>query len=132
VATVNIADDTFIVAAPSVVAATVADEASWRRWWPDLELAVTRDRGEQGLEWSVRGPLSGSMEIWLEPVADGVVLHYLLRADEGGHSRPDRWRHQRTRDWKRQVHLLKDQLEGGREAGRARHSTVKEPGRSAE
>jgi hypothetical protein len=29
----------------------------------------------------VRGALVGTMEVWLEPVLDGTVLHYFLRAD---------------------------------------------------
>lgn len=30
------------------------------------------------------GRLAGSMEIWLEPVAEGVVAHYFLRLDATG------------------------------------------------
>jgi hypothetical protein len=119
VAPVEIADDTFIVAAPLDVAAVVADAARWRLWWPDLELTVTRDRGPAGVVWAVRGPLEGEMEIWLEPVADGVVLHYLVRADTAD-QRPDRLRQRRTRDWKRHAQRLKDELEAGREPGRPR------------
>ena len=118
VTVVEIADDTFIVAAPDVVAAAVADVRRWDGWWPDLELVVTRDRGLQGLVWSVGGALSGTMEIWLEAVADGVVLHYLVRAEAAADRRPDRLRERRTKDWKRQVHRLKDELEAGREPGR--------------
>ena len=132
VGTVEIADDTFIAAAPSVVASAVADVESWRRWWPDLELVVTRDRGVQGLVWSVRGPLSGTMEIWLEPVADGVVLHYLVRADPAVRRQPDRWRDRWTREWKRHAHLLKDELERGREPGYASIVAVKERERPAD
>jgi hypothetical protein len=42
---------------------------------------VYLDRGDQGLRWTVRGALTGSMEIWLEPMLDGTLLHYFLRAD---------------------------------------------------
>jgi hypothetical protein len=128
---VEIADDTFIVAAPLDVAAVVADAGRWRQWWPDLELTVTRDRGSAGLVWAVRGPLEGEMEVWLEPVADGVVLHYLVRADTAD-PRPDRLREQRTRAWKRHAHRLKDELETGREPGRPRRTAVKERGTGAE
>jgi hypothetical protein len=123
---VEIADDTFIVAAPSVVAAAVADARRWRTWWPDLELVVTRDRGPEGLVWSVRGALSGAMEVWLEPVADGVVLHYLVRAGTTAPGRADRLREQRTRAWKGHVHRLKDELEAGREPGCGTPPAVKE------
>lgn len=130
-AAVEIADDTFIVAAPADVAAVVADEARWRQWWPDLELTVVRDRGPAGLVWAVHGPLEGEMEIWLEPVADGVVLHCLVRADTADRH-PDRHREQWTRAWKRHAHLLKDQLEAGREPGQPRKAAVKERGPTAE
>ena len=130
-ARVEIADDTFIVAAPADVAAVVADAGRWRLWWPDLELTVARNRGPAGVVWAVRGPLEGEMEIWLEPVADGVVLHYLVRADTAD-PRPDRLRERRTRDWKRNVHRLKDELEAGREPGLPRRAAVKERGTGAE
>jgi hypothetical protein len=131
VARVEIADDTFIVAEPRDVAAVVADARRWRLWWPDLDLTVTRDRGPAGVVWAVRGPLEGEMEIWLEPVADGVVLHYLVRADTAD-PRPDRLRERRTRDWKRHAHRLKDELEAGREPGHPRTAAVKERGTGAE
>jgi hypothetical protein len=131
VALVEIADDTFIVAAPTEVAAVVADEGRWREWWPDLTLTVVRDRGTAGLVWAVRGPLDGEMEIWLEPVADGVVLHYLVRADPAD-PRTDRVRDRRSRAWKVHAHRLKDELEGDREPGRPRQAAVKEPGPAAE
>ena len=127
---VEIADDTFIVAAPLDVAAVVADAGRWRLWWPDLELTVTRDRGPAGVVWAVHGPLEGEMEIWLEPVADGVVLHYLVRADTAD-PRPYRLRDRWTRGWKRHARRLKDELEAGREPGRPRRA-VKERGKGAE
>jgi len=77
----DIADDTFVVAATAAVAEVVRDPASWRAWWPDLELTVTEDRGLKGMRWSVAGAVLGSAEIWLEPCGDGVVVHWYLRAD---------------------------------------------------
>lgn len=118
-ASVDIADETFIVAAPAVVAAAVGDPARWHRWWPDLELDMVRDRGDEGIAWTVRGAVVGEMEIWLEPFADGVILHHLLRADAPG-KRSHRWWDARTRAWKRHVHRLKDELEAGRAPGQAR------------
>mgnify|MGYP000987880945 CR=1 FL=1 len=81
---IQIADETFIVADPAEVGAAVADPASWRRWWPDLHLTVVEDRAEKGHRWTVGGALTGTMEIWLEPVLDGVVLHYFLHAEPAG------------------------------------------------
>jgi hypothetical protein len=80
---VDIADDTWIAASRDRVAGAVADPANWRRWWPDLDLAVDELRGPLGVRWFVRpsaaSPSTGSMEVWLEPCRDGVLLHYFLR-----------------------------------------------------
>jgi hypothetical protein len=81
---IQIADETFVAADPVEVGRAVGDPASWRRWWPDLLLTVVEDRGEMGLRWTVAGALTGTMEIWLEPVLDGVVLHYFLHAEPSG------------------------------------------------
>jgi hypothetical protein len=81
---IQVADETFIAADPMRVGAVVADPASWRRWWPDLRLEVIQDRGALGLRWGVTGPLYGTMEIWLEPWMDGVLLHYFLHAEPSG------------------------------------------------
>jgi len=92
----DIADDTFVVAALTTVAEVVRDPASWRAWWPDLEPTVTADRGLKGVRWSVSGAAVGSMEIWLEPWGDGVVIHWYLRAEPGRVARrPDRERARR-------------------------------------
>jgi hypothetical protein len=114
----DIADDTFVVASPATVAALVHDPASWRAWWPDLEATVTRDRGVKGVQWSVIGAAIGSMEIWLEPWGDGVLVHWYLRARPARPGRrPERERARWVRHWKEQVHAVKDRLEAGREPG---------------
>ena len=66
---IQIADETFVAADPVEVGRAVADLASWRRWWPDLRLTVVEDRGAVCHRWTVTGALTGTMEIWLEPVA---------------------------------------------------------------
>lgn len=76
----DIIDETFLAVPPSTVAAVFADPSRWRLYWPDLRLEIYADRGDQGLRWIVRGALAGSMEVWLEPVLDGTLLHYFLRA----------------------------------------------------
>jgi hypothetical protein len=81
---IQIADETFIAADGALVGAAIADRSQWRRWWPDLQLQVTEDRAEKGLRWAVTGALTGTMEIWLEPSLDGVVLHYFLHAEPTG------------------------------------------------
>ena len=81
---IQIADETFVCADPVDVGAAVADPANWRRWWPDLRLTVIEDRGPMGHRWTVTGALTGTMEVWLEAVLDGVVLHYFLHAEPSG------------------------------------------------
>lgn len=81
---VQVADATFVAADAARVGVAVGDRASWRRWWPDLRLEVIEDRGEKGIRWAVTGPLTGTMEVWLEPALDGVLLHYFLHAEPSG------------------------------------------------
>ena len=84
---IQIADETFVAADGARVGAAVADPSSWRRWWPDLRLQVVEDRAEKGIRWTVTGALTGTMEVWLEPMMeglDGVVLHYFLHAEPTG------------------------------------------------
>jgi hypothetical protein len=81
---IQIADETFVAADSALVGAAIADRSSWRRWWPDLLLEVVEDRAEKGMRWTVNGPLTGTMEVWLEPSLDGVVLHYFLHAEPAG------------------------------------------------
>jgi hypothetical protein len=112
---VDIADETYVARPAAALAALVAEPSSWSRWWPDLDLRVTRDRGDKGVQWAVRGALAGSMEIWLEPVGAGVVLHWFLRAEPPAPLTPRRAvreRERRVRDWKRHAFALKDRAEG--------------------
>lgn len=113
---VDLVDDAFIAAFPALVARAVADPCRWRRWWPDLHLTVTRDRGVKGQQWAVEGALAGTAEIWLEPWGDGVLVHHYLRVDPPA-LRSGRWlrreRRRRALSWKRSVHALKDELESG-------------------
>jgi len=81
---IQIADETFVAADPAEVGRAIGDPMSWRRWWPDLLLTVVEDRADKGHRWTVAGALTGTMEIWLEPVLDGVVLHYFLHAEPSG------------------------------------------------
>ena len=77
----DVVDETFLAVPPGSVAKVFADPESWPRFWPDLRLDVYADRGEEGLRWTVRGALVGTMEVWLEPMLDGTLVHYFLRAD---------------------------------------------------
>ena len=122
----DVLDETFLAVAPRSLAAIFADRARCRRFWPDLRLSVYADRGEQGLRWTVRGALVGTMEVWLEPVLDGTVLHYYLRADpvaSDGSAAAATPRaaaaevRRRQLAAKRLAFALKDELEGEREIG---------------
>lgn len=81
---IQIADETFVCADPLEVGRAIADRANWRQWWPDLRLTVIEDRGPMGHRWTVTGALTGTMEIWLEAVMDGVILHYFVHAEPSG------------------------------------------------
>lgn len=81
VTTIQVADETFVAAAPAAAGAVVNDRSRWRRWFGDLRLEVVEDRGDAGVRWRVAGPITGTMEIWCEEVLDGFVLHYFLHAE---------------------------------------------------
>lgn len=81
---IQVADETFVAADPAAAGRAVADRAGWRRWFPDLVLDVVEDRADKGVRWSVSGPLTGTMEVWLQPMLDGVLLHYFLHAEPAG------------------------------------------------
>jgi hypothetical protein len=115
-----VVDETFVAVPPDVLAAEFATPARWHTLWPDLDLEVMTDRGPAGFRWTVTGALVGSMEVWLEPVLDGTVLHYFLRA-ESPTPRPARWAaaeaQRRQRAAKAIALACKDRLEAGRAAG---------------
>ncbi|WP_054813248.1 hypothetical protein [Nocardia arizonensis] len=84
---IQVADETFVAADGAAVAAVLGGPNNWRAWWPDLTLEVREDRGDKGIRWSVSGALSGTMEVWLQPCLDGVILHYFLHAEPQGAQR---------------------------------------------
>ena len=121
--TIQVADQTFVAAPGARVAEAVSSPSSWRTWWPDLTLDVREDRGDKGIRWSVGGALDGTMEVWLEPALDGVIVHYFLHAEPGGATRGPRevLELNRTRRvaGKRMSFEVKAALEAGRPAGEA-------------
>lgn len=124
---IQIADETFVVADPAKIGRYIADPAKWHRWWPDLRLTVVEDRAEKGHRWTVTGALTGTMEIWLEPVLDGAILHYFLHAEPSG---PAAWQlakmdlakmtHQRRVAGKDMAFEVKQRLEATRPVGVSR------------
>ncbi|WP_086821209.1 polyketide cyclase / dehydrase and lipid transport [Allokutzneria sp. NRRL B-24872] len=115
---VDVLDEIFLAVPPATVAAVFADSVAWRRFWPDLRLEVYADRGVEGLRWTVDGALVGTQEVWLEPVLDGTLLHYFLRADPppGGSVRPGEAQ-RRQLAAKRVGFAVKARLEAGRAPG---------------
>jgi hypothetical protein len=120
-AAIDVVDETFLAVPPGTVKAAFADPGAWRRYWPDLRLEVYTDRGDEGLRWTVKGALVGTMEVWLEPILDGTLLHYFLRATPtSGSVRPRDLRREfdrRARAAKAIALELKEILEDGREPG---------------
>jgi len=140
--TIDLVDETFIAVDRGILAPIVADQRRWRSWWPHWRMSVFMDRGEQGIRWSISGPLVGSCEIWLEPMLDGVLLHYYLRADptrprqpaiarelpasHRGHRIAATLRRQHALAWKSHAWVLKDELEGGRRPGQAARGRIEQ------
>ncbi|MCE9515165.1 MAG: polyketide cyclase / dehydrase and lipid transport [Mycobacterium sp.] len=121
---IQVADETFIAADPAAVGAAVGDRSAWRRWFADLMLEVVEDRTDKGVRWTVGGPLTGTMEIWLQPMLDGVVLHYFLHAEPTAAAgrKPAKptlasINHQRRVAGKRMAFEIKNTLEATRPVG---------------
>jgi hypothetical protein len=117
-------DETWIAAPPAAVASLIADSARWADWWPDAPLEVREDRGPEGIRWAIAagGEVEGSVEIWLQAVRDGVVLHYFVRADHlptpWPRRRLNRERIRLQRRAKRVFWAVKDEREAGARADR--------------
>ncbi|MFD4368839.1 SRPBCC family protein [Rhodococcus sp. NPDC058521] len=121
---IQVADQTFVAAPPERVARALGSPSRWRRWWPDLQVKVGEDRGEKGIRWTVDGPLVGTMEVWLEPALDGVIIHYFLHAEPASEqSRANldlaALNRERRVQGKGMSFEVKKELEHGRPAGEA-------------
>ncbi len=70
------------------------------------------------------GPLTGTMEVWLEPSLDGAIIHYFLHCEPTGVA-PDRvaeldlaaMNRERRVAGKKMTFEVKARLEAGRPAG---------------
>lgn len=133
--TVDLIDETYVVAAPTALAARLRNADGWL---PGLDFTVFQDRGDSGVRWTVTGALVGTAEIWLEPHRDGAIVHFYLRAEptrrgsateplQGGERRQRRTaarlRRRYTRAVKQAINSLKDELEAARPAGMPRGAT---------
>ncbi|GAA2790389.1 polyketide cyclase / dehydrase and lipid transport [Kribbella solani] len=121
--TLDISCDDFVVADPAYVAERLGTDTLWREWWPELTLTPTERRGAKGVRWAVTGAAIGTAEWWLEPVRDGVVVHWYLRVDP---ARPVRGRalarlkERYVAAYRERIWRFKDAAEAGRAAGERR------------
>lgn len=113
--TLDIVDETFIVAPLAELLETLCDEAAWRAL--GLDLTCYEDRGDLGKRWTLSGRLSGTAEVWLEPGFDGVTVHVYLRADPVGRGNARRLRSRYARPVKRWVLDVKAGYDRARPAG---------------
>lgn len=116
---VDLADDSFIRAAPAVVRREMSSDF-WRSCWPDLAFELYHDRGDEGARWYVSGALTGVAEVWLEPYRDATLVHVYLRGDPERPLRSRRRAVRLTRRYalalKRAGFELKDRLEAAADA----------------
>ena len=107
---IDTSDEVFVVASPCSIADHVKDSRRLSAWFPGVVLSVIEDRGCAGMRWAATGAVSGTAEIWIEPVMDGAVIHTFLRG-EVATSKP--W----PLTVKKAAFSIKDALEAGRVAG---------------
>ncbi|GIL28810.1 polyketide cyclase / dehydrase and lipid transport [Actinocatenispora comari] len=125
---VDVLQETFVAAAPRLVADALAEPAVAADLWPDLTVTVTQRRGLEGQRYAVHGAWRGTAELWLEPCADGVLVHSYLRLDPTAGpvsarvARREADRRQRTMRWGLWRH--KDRIEAGRAPGEAAVGTM--------
>jgi aminoglycoside phosphotransferase len=124
---VDIADDSYIVAAPSEVAARLRGSGFWRSCWPGVVLTSYHDRGAEGMRWYATGAMVGTAELWLEPFRDGTLVHVFLRADpptELSGQRLEALRRDHVLALKAALFAVKDELEADRAPGTRRPDRV--------
>ncbi len=79
--TIDIGDETYVAVPPDVVAPALTAPTLLAEWFPRQTFRVFMDRGEKGTRWSVTGEVEGSMEVWLEPMAGGTLVHWFVRGE---------------------------------------------------
>jgi hypothetical protein len=114
---VDIIAESWLRVSPNVAAPMLREPERLLEWFPELELTVFMDRGEQGTRWSMAGALLGSMEVWLEGWREGCIVHWYVRGDVPPVDRPTSPRRARivTEDLHtrivRHMHAFKDRVE---------------------
>ena len=110
-ALVDVADETFVRAAPLTVRAALDAPGLLDRLWPGIERRVAQDRGAKGVRWWASGEVVGRAEIWLEEIPGGTIVHHFVHGERQG-SGACRWELRHRRRWKNGIHEIKDHLEG--------------------
>jgi ribosome-associated toxin RatA of RatAB toxin-antitoxin module len=116
----DISCDDLVVADPAYVAARLGADTLWREWWPELTLTPSERRGLEGVRWAVTGAAIGTAEWWLEPVRDGVVVHWYLRVDPAKRSSTrslNKLKERYVARYRNRIWRFKDEVESGRAAG---------------
>ena len=119
----DISCDDLVVADPAYVAERLGSDTLWHEWWPELVLTPSERRGAEGVRWAVTGAAIGTAEWWLEPVRDGVVVHWYLRVGpaEPVHGRAlERVKERYVASYREHMWRFKDEAEAGRAAGERR------------
>lgn len=84
---VDLSTEAYVHARPEQLAPALTNAALLHDWFPDVQFEVFMDRGSKGTRWSVQGDLAGSMEVWLEPVGTGTLVHWFVRGEPSGSGR---------------------------------------------
>ena len=109
---VDVVDETFIRAEPLRVRSALYAPGVLDELWPGLDREVVQDRGAKGVRWRTGGEVTGRLEIWLEEVPGGTIVHHFVHGEQRGG--PRRWETSHRTRWKCGVHDIKDRLEGRR------------------
>jgi hypothetical protein len=88
-----------------------------RRGRHTVDVTVTRERPDRGLELSCVGDLDGDVEWFYLDEVDGITVHHILRADADDRRAPAVLASHRA-SVRAALNALKDRLERGRPPGR--------------
>lgn len=109
---VDVVDETFIRAEPRAVRSALDEPGLLDGLWLGLDREVVQDRGAKGVRWRTGGEVTGRLEIWLEEISGGTIVHHFVAGEQTGG--PRGWETAHRRRWKCGVHDIKDRLEGRR------------------
>ncbi|MBW3086103.1 hypothetical protein KEM60_02314 [Austwickia sp. TVS 96-490-7B] len=107
---VQIVDETYVDASPTLVAAVLTHPYNVANAWPHLRTRLIAQRGDEGAIWEVDGHLRGEIEVWIEPCWDGAIVHHYVRA-EAAAGRAAAVEKAHVRRWKNAITAIKDRLE---------------------